>query len=160
MAFLYWIHNDSHTDMTKEGYIGVSYRPHRRLWEHKKTTENPALRRAFEKYQVKMTILLEAEEDYCYEIEAKLRPSKKIGWNIAEGGFKPPNLTGRKQTEEHKRNSGYAKRGRKLGPQSEESKLKKSIALKKAYAEGRRATSPEHGRRLGLSNRGRKVNGG
>ena len=26
-------------------------------------------------------------EEYCYEIEGKLRPNKRIGWNIAEGGF-------------------------------------------------------------------------
>lgn len=114
MAHVYWIHTFDHSDITREGYIGVSKKVDRRLKYH--TTmleanlhENVHLSRAFLKYEdLKYDVLLEAPEQYCYEIEFLLRPTYNIGWNIAPGGNKPPPSKkgrgqGRKLSEEHKK---------------------------------------------------------
>ena len=101
MAYVYWLHLQEHNDYFKEGYIGVSKDPKRRLKEHYLLVgggwhENPHLKHAFEKYKEKIiqTIIIQGPEEYCYEIESKLRNIKQIGWNIAEGGFGPPKMFG------------------------------------------------------------------
>lgn len=115
-AFVYWIHTPNHNDITTEGYIGVSRNPARRFEEHKNWSQNPILSNAFTKYRdITHTILLKGSEDYCYEMEAKLRPTDHIGWNIMDGGGKPPNLLGRKKTEVHRRKIGENNRGKSRG---------------------------------------------
>jgi len=102
-SYVYWIHLPEHTDIMTEGYIGVSIHPSRRLMEHKCNKFNPHLKNAFNKYEnITHTILLEGYEDYCYELEAKLRPHENVGWNITRGGTKPPNTRGSKHSEETK----------------------------------------------------------
>ena len=86
-SYVYWIHLPEHTDVFTEGYVGVSKYPERRLTEHKKFKRNSHLTYAFKKYKnIVHTILLQGPEDYCFEIETKLRPTEEIGWNLAVGG--------------------------------------------------------------------------
>jgi hypothetical protein len=83
--------------MFSQGYIGVSKHTQRRFIEHQKKSENPHLKNAIKKYgwdALVKTEILVAEEDYCLEIETKLRPNKSIGWNINAGGGLPPVLIG------------------------------------------------------------------
>lgn len=93
ISSLYWIRCADHTDLMSQGYVGVSGEFKRRMYMHSKHNENPHLRNAINKYGwdnlVKEEILIGTDE-YCYEIEAKLRPQPNIGWNIAIGGGKPP----------------------------------------------------------------------
>ena len=99
IAEVYWIHAQHHTDVTSDGYIGVSKNAKTRwLYGHKYAHrkgchDNPYLANAISKYGwenlVKEVVLI-AEEQYCYDIENKLRPTNKIGWNLAVGGCKPP----------------------------------------------------------------------
>jgi hypothetical protein len=146
-AFVYWLHRPEHTDPFTEGYIGVSTNLTNRLEYHyctakKGTHTNSHISRAFKKYgEAIHSVILEAPEDYCYEIEAKLRPSKRIGWNIAEGGHRGPDATGRvmseefrqdvskrmknvPKTEEHKRNISLAHKGKKKSPEHIENRRK------------------------------------
>lgn len=94
---VYWIRCADHTDMFSQGYIGVSKNVQRRFVEHQRKTENAHLKSAILKYGwgalIKTEILI-ADEDYCLDIEAKLRPGKNIGWNLTAGGGRPPILTG------------------------------------------------------------------
>jgi hypothetical protein len=79
--------------MFSQGYVGVSKQPERRWNYHKNYGENTHLRNAINKYTwdgLIKEVVLEADTDYCLDIEAKLRPSDKIGWNIVKGGGKPP----------------------------------------------------------------------
>jgi hypothetical protein len=99
MSNLYWIHLPKHN--LNEGYIGVSRNVEERFSWHQTRLrtgnhENPHLLRAYNKYNNKLcySIILEGSEDYCYEIEKKLRPTKQLGWNINEGGFIPPSRKG------------------------------------------------------------------
>jgi hypothetical protein len=97
-AAIYWIRSKEHTDITCQGYVGVAKNASKRWWGHKWALkadrhDNPLLSNAVKKHgwdNLVKEIVLVSEEAYCYEIEAKLRPSEKIGWNLAIGGCRPP----------------------------------------------------------------------
>jgi hypothetical protein len=90
---LYWISHPTHTDIFNQGYVGISTRKDRRFHEHKYVTQNAHLSHAIKLYgwdNLVKKVLLVGDTDYCLEIESKLRPDDKIGWNIVKGGGKPP----------------------------------------------------------------------
>jgi hypothetical protein len=98
-AEVYWIRAQHHSDITSEGYVGVSKNSQKRWlyghkWSHSKARhDNQHLSSAINKYGWDLlvkTVVLIGEETYCYEIERKLRPSEGIGWNLSVGGHKPP----------------------------------------------------------------------
>lgn len=140
MTYVYWLHLLEHVDILSQGYIGVSKRPKRRLYEHKTASENVHLQRAFEKYneKVKITVLLEASDQYCYEIEKKLRPKDHIGWNIQLGGDRPPDSShwkGRKHSPESIEKMSASKRGkfgRKHSPETIEKIRLANVGKKKS----------------------------
>lgn len=116
MSSVYWIRQTSHTDIFSQGYVGVSNDVKKRWYDHKTYTENTHLKYAITKYGwdnlVKEVVLI-ADDDYCLNIEAKLRPTDQLGWNIVKGGGMPPNAL-----------------GKKFGPMSDETKAKVSAAKK------------------------------
>lgn len=96
---VYWIRAQHHSDFTTEGYIGVARNATRRwkyghFWSQKNNRhDNPKFANAIAKYgwdNLVKQILVIAPEKYCYDLEAKIRSSEGIGWNIAIGGHKPP----------------------------------------------------------------------
>jgi hypothetical protein len=96
---VYWIRAQHHSDILSEGYIGVSKNSNKRWmyghhWAHRKGRhENPRLANAISKHgwdNLIKTVVVISDEGYCYELEAKLRSSEGIGWNLAIGGGKPP----------------------------------------------------------------------
>ena len=90
---LYWIRHKDHIDMFSQGYVGVSKNTEARWFRHSRYSDNQHLKAAIKKYGwdnlIKEVVLI-GEETYCYDLETKIRPTKQIGWNIAEGGMKPP----------------------------------------------------------------------
>ena len=92
-ASLYWIRHKNHTDMFSQGYVGVSKNTQARWFRHSRYSDNQHLKAAIKKYGwdnlIKEVVLI-GQETYCYNLESKIRPTKQIGWNIAEGGAKPP----------------------------------------------------------------------
>lgn len=95
---IYWIRSKEHTDITCQGYVGVAKNVSKRWWGHKWAInagrhDNPLLTNAVNKHgwdNLVKEIVLIADEQYCYDIENKLRSESKIGWNLAIGGCKPP----------------------------------------------------------------------
>lgn len=89
-SVVYWIHRPCHTDMTTEGYVGITKDPVSRWAEHKrkaKTNGKAKVYKAMKKYaDVQFDVILIGDRAYCEEIEIKLRPQHEIGWNIAIGG--------------------------------------------------------------------------
>jgi hypothetical protein len=98
-AQVYWIRAAHHSDVTLDGYVGVSKNAKTRWlyghqWAHRKGRhEHPRLANAISKHgwgNLVKTVLVVAEENYCYDLERKLRPTDGIGWNLITGGGKPP----------------------------------------------------------------------
>ncbi len=96
---VYWIRAAHHSDITSEGYVGVSKNASKRWayghkWAHARGRhDNPRLSNAIAKHgwdSLVKTVVVVADEAYCYELESKLRPTCEIGWNLASGGCKPP----------------------------------------------------------------------
>ena len=105
---IYWIHNESETDIKTQGYVGITKNLKRRMREHSSKVNFLEGRT--------VDIFLYGEKNYCKEIEYQLRQKKYIGLNIAAGGGIPPDATGIKRSEKTKilmsqNNVGF--RGRK-----------------------------------------------
>jgi hypothetical protein len=137
-ASLYWLRLPWHTNIFAEGYLGVSLDKDRRFKTHKSKTKNTHLKNAFKKYgeSIIQDVILDGDEYYCYIMEALLRPHKNIGWNIAEGGNKPPvSQKGKKiahDIDKWRLNQRAAKTGKKS---SEEMKTKLSSIHKARWAD-------------------------
>jgi len=96
---VYWIRAKHHSDMMTEGYVGVSKDANKRWkyghsWAQKNNRhDNPLFSNAIAKHgwdNLVKDILVIASQEYCYELERKLRPEDEIGWNLVVGGGKPP----------------------------------------------------------------------
>lgn len=76
-----------------------------RYTQHQRSSlkDNYTIHKAIRKYGDALVVdtLVEAEDDYCYDLEFKLRPTYGIGYNCAVGGIKP-NMTGMKHSDETK----------------------------------------------------------
>lgn len=91
MYYIYWIKKKEDSDILSEGYIGYSNNPKRRFEEHKKskTKVGNAIRKHDE--NIDLVILYSFDNELkALAKENELRPKKRIGWNIACGGQKPP----------------------------------------------------------------------
>ena len=92
---VYWIRKADQTDMTREGYIGVSTNVRERFgcYQRMDSKVNKYLCNVIKKHgwdNLVKSVLLVADKEYCLDIERKLRPHKQIGWNLAPGGGYPP----------------------------------------------------------------------
>jgi hypothetical protein len=129
IGLVYWIHLTEHDDPHHQGYVGVTNNLQRRIREHKSKTENRILQNVFKKYKsVIIDILFIGDYEYCYDVEKTYRHTKEIGWNLNEGGKKPPNNKGIKKSLETRKkmslnNVGF--RGKKHSNETKE-KMKQS----------------------------------
>jgi hypothetical protein len=96
---VYWIRAAHHSDFMTEGYIGVSRDASKRwkyghFWSQKSNRhDNPKFSNAIAKYgweNLVKEVLVIAPENYCYDLESKIRYLENVGWNLAVGGGKPP----------------------------------------------------------------------
>lgn len=165
---VYWIREQSHTDLMTQGYIGVSGNVTQRLASHRNMEKgtNAHLRHAIKKYgwdNMVKSVLLMAGKDYCLELEKKLRPANNIGWNLTVGGGCPPVMSGPQPKLKGRQSWNKGKRGiysaetlalmrqKKLGvapvnkgvPMPEEHKAK-LIGINKGNTYRRGKTMPEH----------------
>lgn len=121
--FVYWIHLPEQTNVVVEGYVGIAMNFEQRMSAHKscaKTGKEQTLYKAIRKYgweNLVKEIILISNENYCLEIEKKLRPTPRIGWNIAIGGgeITGAHLKGVKQSEQHLANRKKSLIGRVSG---------------------------------------------
>jgi group I intron endonuclease len=137
---VYWVRQAEHTDIFSQGYVGITNNFTKRMEGHKNRPQNGHFRNVINKYGwdnlVKEVVVI-AEEDYCLDVETKLRPEKGIGWNIAIGGGKPPvtrwNL-GKTMSDETKAKVSASRKGitswNKGVPLSDETKEKLKVSLK------------------------------
>ena len=109
MAEVYWIRLPEHTYMFTQGYIGVTkndakarFRGHlqeAKLRDCKTSHLHNYLNKHGREGLVVQTLVI-CEIEYAFELEEKLRPSERVGWNVAKGGIKAVNPGGYKLSEE------------------------------------------------------------
>ena len=102
-SVVYWIHKPEHTDITKQGYVGITHNMVRDRWiDHKSASRrNPdahcaIVNRAIRKHSnlIYEVVLVADTREYCERIEGLLRPTNRIGWNIARGGMPVDTMMG------------------------------------------------------------------
>jgi hypothetical protein len=81
MAVLYWLHLPDEVDVFTQGYVGVASDIAKRLRSHKHR-----FKQIWDKIVVSQLVV--SSLDYCFDLEKKLRPKRRIGWNIAAGGYR------------------------------------------------------------------------
>lgn len=106
--FVYWLHDDRCVCPFRHGYIGITYRPTRRLLDHRKSRAGQP--------DFKMTVLFVGSKFECQVIEYKLRPCINIGWNKRTGGERgvyPHTREARKKMSIRAKQPDYLERLRK-----------------------------------------------
>jgi hypothetical protein len=102
-SVVYWIHKPEHTDITKQGYVGITHKRIRDRWvDHKSSSRrNPdancaVVNRAIRKHPdlIYEVVLVADTREYCERIEGLLRPTNNIGYNIARGGMPVDTMMG------------------------------------------------------------------
>lgn len=126
MAEVYWIRKPEHTNIFTQGYVGVTSKTaQERFQVH---INNSRLKKMKKSVIHKVIIALGAEnlvvetvcicsEEYAYDLENKLRPTERIGWNVAIGGTKPPGVKGLPVSEETRKKLSDAVKAREINPE-------------------------------------------
>jgi len=108
-SVVYWIHKPEHTDITKQGYIGITNKLARERWvahqsasRHNPDANCAVVNRAIRKHHnlIYEIVLVADTRKYCERIEGLLRPTNRIGWNIARGGMPVDTMMGGIATRE------------------------------------------------------------
>lgn len=113
MAEVYWIHLPEHTDMFTEGYIGITSRTTKERFKahikesKRKDRKKYRIHNVIAKYLERLIVdtLVICDDDYAIELEAKLRPSSRIGWNTVAGGQNVKLVRDVKETNLHTQDS-------------------------------------------------------
>lgn len=171
MALVYWIRRPEHVDIFSEGYVGVTSRELvDRVAEHLKVARleckgYSVLHSAINSIGIDNLIcevVVISDEDYAYDLEEKLRPDLRIGWNLAKGGSKPPSKLGFSHSEESKLKISAIWKGKKRTPEniakSSESRkgFKHSEETRKLLSEQRTGLKrPGTGSKISASNTGK-----
>lgn len=96
-SYLYWIRKASHTDISTEGYVGISSVPKNRINQHNSCLSNPEKRnkqgyskefiKAFQEEELFFSIVNCGTMSEIQNQEYLLRPVEMVGWNVAVGGL-------------------------------------------------------------------------
>jgi predicted GIY-YIG superfamily endonuclease len=91
MYCVYWIRLENHTDVYKEGYVGITSNFTERIKSHKKNNRVSHLTNATKKYGWKNLVIdilfINLTQQQALDFEASFRPSCNIGWNSQQGGI-------------------------------------------------------------------------
>jgi hypothetical protein len=159
-AYVYWIKKATHTDVNKEGYIGVARDIKNRIYRHKLQAskgqhQNNLLQEILFDDDTIVEVIFYGKEEDCYLKELELRPSFRICWNIVPGGQGGSTTLGMKYSDEFCNHRSELMKGNQIAkgnhkPKSEEHKKKISLGIT-----GRIPTE-EHRMKQSLAMKGRK----
>lgn len=89
MMLVYWVREESHTDIYTEGYVGITKATlKRRLSEHRKNKGNSIVARKLRSSKSLISSVVHEVDtlEEALELEVHYRPDKNIGWNLQRGG--------------------------------------------------------------------------
>lgn len=140
MYCVYWIRLQEHTDITKQGYVGITKNLKERIKAHKKNKRNTRFTCAIKSYGFSNLVVEVIHDSLTLQealsIEQKLRPTQSIGWNCQKGGelgVEPSWYTNEENRNKHKEATSKAT---KLGIQNKDSKEARSARAKKCHETG------------------------
>jgi hypothetical protein len=131
---LYWIRRKEHTDMFKEGYIGITCDFKERMRNHRKNKNKTILTDAISSIGWE-----NLNKDIIYDgltlseilnLEFKYRPSENIGWNLQKGGNLGVDSSWYKLESNRTKHSKNTSKGTKLGIKKKDSKKARSKRAK------------------------------
>ena len=159
-ASVYWIRKISHTEISKEGYVGVARNVEKRLYRHKRLAsqrkhENALLQEVLFENDTVVEVVFYGKEEECYKKEKELRPGYKIGWNIVPGGHGGSTSLGMKYSEEFRKKRSEIMKGNQI---AKGNKKPKSEEHRKKISEGNigRIISEEQRKKQSEKMKGRK----
>ena len=88
-CIVYWYSLQNHTDIFKQGYIGITQHEKRRKIQHRNTDIDTHFSRVIKKHgydNLKYQVIFTGTTKECEEIELTLRSETNTGWNINIGG--------------------------------------------------------------------------
>lgn len=91
-CYLYWIKLPSHSDINKEGYVGITFYPDKRLMSHVSeaklgnVNKNKEFKEALIQGTFEFLVIEEGSRSDMSAREFELRSKFRIGWNIKQGG--------------------------------------------------------------------------
>ena len=93
---VYWLKKSSHTNVLKEGYVGITSDLTGRLWQHRNSKCNPMVKNLLAHKSSEVKVLKQnLTLTDALAIERSLRPYENIGYNIVAGGGIPPSQKGK-----------------------------------------------------------------
>jgi len=92
---LYWIHYPHQTDPNSEGYIGITSDFANRMATHSKYAKYKHIYNRIQSGAVSEILRENLTKEEAELLEAKVRPTENIGWNLAAGGNIPPSRKGK-----------------------------------------------------------------
>lgn len=144
MYTVYWLHLKNQTNQELEGYIGITNNLEERIRQHKKHKRKHPLTHAMRKYG-KQNILVDIlatdlSQEAALNLENKLRPKEKIGWNLLAGGQLGVTSEWYQSETNKKAHSKATSIATRLGIQLKDTREKRSARAKKAWDEGKYST--------------------
>lgn len=140
MAEVYWIRLPEHTDVFTQGYVGVTkntaksrFCGHLQEATTKRRSQTSRLHNYIRKHGRQGLIfetLVISDLEYAFELEKKLRPTERIGWNVAIGGLNVVNPGGYKLSPETRKKMSESFVNGKRSPVTEETRRKISLTQK------------------------------
>lgn len=138
---VYWIRKVTHSDVSSEGYVGISKNFKERMRHHKRNRKNTPLTRAISKYTwdalVKEILHVDLTLEGALVIENSLRPSERVGWNLQRGGYLGVNPEWYDIPCNRKQHSDATSEKTKVGIQEKDTKVARSARAKANWANNR-----------------------
>lgn len=94
IIYLYWLKDLDHTDISNDGYVGITSNPYKRLQGHSYNLQHNKdgvyfgdIQSSYLGDNVLFDIIDCGTKDEMLYKESRLRPKRELGWNIACGGY-------------------------------------------------------------------------
>jgi predicted GIY-YIG superfamily endonuclease len=92
---LYWIHYPTQNDPKSEGYIGITSDFNTRMITHSKYAKYKHIYNRIQSGAIPEVLWRNLTKEEAELLEARMRPTENIGWNLAAGGNIPPSRAGK-----------------------------------------------------------------
>jgi hypothetical protein len=141
MYCVYWIRRKTHSDISLEGYVGISKNFKERMRSHKKNRNKTPLTDAIQSIGwfnlIKEIIVNNISLEEALLIELKLRPMENIGWNLQKGGNIGVDSSWYDLSYNRVKHSDATSTGTKLGISNKDTKEQRSARAKRNWVNNR-----------------------